>query len=1230
MEVKDFSKTQSTLEIPDLLSIQLESFRTLLQTGVPVEQRKKEGLEALFRESFSIEDVRKNFQLEYVRYDLGKPKYSPEEAIEKMVSYTVPLKLTLRLLKKESEKEKVKDIVEEEVFLCELPYMTDGGTFIINGIERVVISQLHRSPGLYFSREGEEFSALLIPYRGAWSEFVVDKHNILSVILDRRRRIGAATFFQAMGYSYEDIYKTLFTVAERPLVVGQIIAKAIYDENQVLYADTGETVTEEMIESLESKKIKKAYSIESRDVGVSIITKTIQADKRMPLDEAVKKIYIRLRNIVPHSTEIAKNIILGMLFDQRRFDLGKVGRYKLNRRIGRNVSLNNTGLEAEDFFMIIKKLLEHKEHRLAPDDIDHLANRRVRRVGELLENQFRNAIVQLVQNIRERVTYLDLNKATPNDLVNSRIVANAVTKFFTQNQLSQFMEQTNPLTELTHKRRISALGPGGLTKETAGFEVRDVHYSHYGRLCPIETPEGPNIGLIATAATFADIDQFGFISTPYWKVKDGAVTKKIEYLNPEEEEEFCIAQANTQLDEERKFLSKDIVCRKQGDVITVTPDKVDYMDITPKQLFAPSTIMIPFLEHDDADRALMGANMQRQAVPLLLPEKPLVATGVEGKFAVASGTVLIAPESGEVIKVDASNIVLNTEKGLKEYKLKKFLKSNQYTCLSQKPVVKPGTKVKKGELLADGPGTDSGQLALGRNVLVAFIPWYGYNYEDAIIVSEDLIKGDQFSSVQILDFELHARDTKLGPEEITRDIPGVTEEELATLDEFGIIRVGAKVGPGDILVGRITPKGETEFTPEERLLRAIFGEKAANVRDTSLRVEPGVSGIVIDRRILSRHYNDTLTRRLETEKIDEIKNHYDQRKKFFASELDRKISSLLIGEKAQINVRDNKNKLLLNTGEQFTEEFFKPGTGREFRVSKIKHLNRMIKDNKKTNEIKLAFEEYEKTLKTLDKNQKAEIEKLSRGDELPHGVLKSLTIFIAQKRRLSVGDKMSGRHGNKGVVSKVLPREDMPYLEDGTPVEIILNPLGVPSRMNIGQVLETHLGWAAKILGYQAICPIFEGATVEEIKAELKKAGLPEDGKVRVCDGRTGLPFDKKVVVGYIYVMKLIHMVDDKIHARSTGHYSLITQQPLGGKAQFGGQRFGEMEVWALEAYGAANTLQEMLTIKSDDVEGRGALYNALIRGENPPSPKIPASFSVLVKELAGLGLELVPEKEQK
>ncbi len=1228
MQIKDFSKVTSAsggLEIPDLLSIQLDSFRSFLQTDVPVAERKNIGLEALFKECLSISDMRKNFALEYVKYEIGDSKYSAEESIEKMASYTVPLKVFLRLIKKEHDSEKIKDVIEEEVFLCELPYMTDWGTFIINGIERVVISQLHRSPGLYFTKENEEYATLLIPYRGAWSEFVVDKNNILYIVLDRRRRINMATFFQAMGLSYEEIYASLYDVEKQPLAEGQIIAKPIIGDNQVVYAEVGDIVTTDLVELLNGKNIKQAYVVDGNIAGIEIINKTIKSEKKLSQEEAVKKIYTRLRNMVPHSTDIAKSIILGMIFDPRRFDLGAVGRYKLSRRIGQERSKAGMGLEKEDLFLIIKKLTEVKENRVPPDDIDHLANRRVRRVGELLENQIRSALQQLTQNIKERVTYMDLGKSSPNDLVNSRIVANAVTKFFTQNQLSQFMEQTNPLTELTHKRRISALGPGGLTKETAGFEVRDVHYSHYGRICPIETPEGPNIGLIATVATYANIDQYGFISSPYWKVKDGIVTKKIEYLNPQEEEDFCIAQANSPIDSNRKFTSKEIICRKKGDVITMSPEKVDYMDITPKQLFAPTTIMIPFLEHDDADRALMGANMQRQAVPLLVPEKPLVATGVEANFAVASNTVIIARESGTIVKVDASKIVLNTEKGLKEYKLKKFVKSNQYTCLSHKPTVLPNQRVKKGDLLADGPSTDNGQLALGRNVVVAYLPWYGYNYEDAIIISEDVIKEDKFTSIQILEFELQARDTKLGQEEITRDIPGVSEDELSGLDQFGIIRIGAKVSPGDILVGRITPKGETEFTPEERLLRAIFGEKAANVRDTSLRVEPGVSGVVIDRRILTRHYSDSLTKDIESDRVNEIKANYDLKKAFLLEQLNQRISQLLLNEKAKINIHDHKGKIVLRQGDEFTKEILN-----QIQAAKIRNLLKIIANDKKIDEMARALDEYEREIKLLSKNQKSDIEKISRGDELPHGVLKSVKVFISQKRKLAVGDKMAGRHGNKGVVSKILPREDMPFLADGTPVDIILNPLGVPSRMNIGQVLEAHLGWAAKLLGYQAVCPVFEGATIEEIKAEMKKAGIPESGKVKVYDGRTGELFDNEIVIGYTYMMKLVHMVDDKIHARSTGHYSLITQQPLGGKAQFGGQRFGEMEVWALEAYGAANSLQEMLTIKSDDVDGRSSLYNALIRGDNPPSPKVPASFSVLVKELAGLGLELIPEKERK
>ncbi|MEO0085843.1 MAG: DNA-directed RNA polymerase subunit beta, partial [candidate division WOR-3 bacterium] len=1045
--------------------------------------------------------------------------------------------------------------------------------------------------------------------------------------------------------------------------------------------------------------------------GMDIVANTLQADRTGSKEEALKRIYYRLRSIAPHSLEVAEQTILGMLFDRKRFDLGAVGRYKLNQRLLTKVPLTETGLLEADVLAIMSHLLlfagdgrlyllrvpaatveerdavltELKKADLVPesshwyerravlemtfydenrgrraekslkesgrkpvgettryqaDDVDHLSSRRVKRVGELLENQFRAALLQLAQNIRERAAFIDDTQLVPQELVNTRVVANAIMQFFTQSQLCQFMEQTNPLTELTHKRRVSTLGPGGLTKETAGFEVRDVHYSHYGRICPIETPEGPNIGLISTVSTYARVDQYGFLTTPYWRVKDGKVLTgkgREVYINPDEEDRYAIAQATSELTSDGRFARDEVICRRGGDVVTLGPAEVDFMDVSPKQIFAPSTVMVPFLEHDDADRALMGANMQRQAVPLLLPERPLVATGVEAKFAAESGAILLSPEDGVVTKVDARTVVLRSDRGLTEYKLRKYKKSNQYTCLSQRPMVRAGDTVKKGDLLADGPATHEGQLALGRNVLVAFLPWRGYNYEDAIIVSEELIKDDGFTSIQILEFEIHARETKLGSEEITRDIPGATEEELRDLDEFGVIRLGAEVGPGDILVGRITPKGETEFTPEERLLRAIFGEKAANVRDTSLRVEPGVFGVVVDRRILSRKLNDAMNRRLEKERIAEANHRYDLKKEFFQMRRDERVRAVLRGQKAAANAKDSRGRVLHKAGQPMTDEFLRSDS-----FSSVVNFEQLVSNPKLQMELRAATKEYDEALSQADKERRLEIERVSRGDELPHGVLKWVTVFIAQKRRLSVGDKMAGRHGNKGVVSKILPVEDMPYISvraddpdvsgtiremRGLTVDMVLNPLGVPSRMNLGQVLETHLGWAAKVLGYQAVCPVFQSATPEEIKEELKRAGLPEDGKIVLYDGRTGQPFDGKVTVGMMYMFKLIHMVDDKIHARSTGRYSLITQQPLGGKAQFGGQRFGEMEVWALEAYGAAHALQEMLTIKSDDVEGRSALYESLIRGKNPPRPKAPASFSVLVKELQGLGLELIPER---
>jgi DNA-directed RNA polymerase subunit beta len=1260
MAKKDFSKSRTFLEIPDLLSIQKESFFDFLQCCYdpadqkmkvrPAKDLKSEGLLAVFNEVFPIVEPHKGLTLEFVSYDLGEPKYSPHEALIKGVTYAVPLKAVFRMIHQPPEgfearrpasdeanasandgdsrsapvprsAPSLRDIPEQEVFFCEMPFMTDQGTFIINGVERVVVSQLQRSPGLYFAREGADQSALLVPLRGAWLEFVVDKHNAAVVLLDRKRRIPAATFLRALGYSHGEMMQQLVKTARGKPALGQVVAETVTADDEIL-ASPGDPVTDGLLSVFADKDVKEITYAAEDTPGVQTVSYSLRQDRALTQDDAIRRIYYRLRSIAPHSIEVAKSVIHGMLFDRRKFDLGRVGRYKLNQRLGTDISLDETGLRHEDLMGILRLLLDFADRGFQPDDADHLANRRVKRVGELLENQFRLALMQLSQSIRERAAFVEDEQLIPQELVNTRVISNAVMKFFTQNQLCQFMEQTNPLTDLTHRRRISALGPGGLTKETAGFEVRDVHYSHYGRICPIETPEGPNIGLISTAATYARIDEYGFITTPYWKVKDGLVTGQKDYLNPEEEDQKTIAQANTEIDAERRIVRKEVICRRKGDIITVPVAEVEYMDVSPKQIFAPSTVMVPFLEHDDADRALMGANMQRQAVPLLKPEKPLVGTGVEGKFARESGAVLVAQEQGEVSRVDARRILVRTETGFHEHVLRKFLKSNQYTCLNQTPLVREGQKVRKGTILADGSGTQDGELALGRNVFVAFLPWRGYNYEDAVVVSERVLREDMFTSIQILEFDVQARETRLGPEEITRDIPGATEDELRDLDEFGIVRVGAEVSAGDILAGRITPKAETEFTPEERLLRAIFGEKAANVRDTSLRVDPGVAGIIIERRVFSRKLGDALSRRLEEEKRKEADHLYELAKRFAAEKLEARLKTALLGHKADINVRDNKGKVVLKSGEAFGEEFF-----RETDVARLRTQDGLTGVSSRDTEVSAAFRAYDEALTASEVVRKQEHERVLRGDELPYGVNRWIRIFIAQKRRLAVGDKMAGRHGNKGVVAKVLPVEEMPYLADGTPVDVVLNPLGVPSRMNIGQLLEVHLGWAADKLGYEAVCPVFEGATPEEISSELDKAGLPRDGKVDLFDGRTGLPFGQKVTVGRAYLMKLIHMVDDKIHARSTGRYSLITQQPLGGKAQFGGQRFGEMEVWALEAYGAAHVLQEILTIKSDDVDGRSALYEALIRGKNPPQPKAPASFSVLIRELQGLGLELIPEK---
>jgi DNA-directed RNA polymerase subunit beta len=927
---------------------------------------------------------------------------------------------------------------------------------------------------------------------------------------------------------------------------------------------------------------------------------------------------------MPSTIDLAKRLIFGMLFDSQRFSLGRVGRHKLNARL--DSKAEDLVLLKEEVLTISKYLIQFAERRYPPDDMDHLSNRRVKGIGEQLYNVFRQSLLQLGQNAKERASFIDEEKATPLELLNSPVVSNSVTRFFTTGTVSQFMEQVNPLSELIHKRRLTALGPGGLTKETAGFEVRDVHYSHFGRICPIETPEGQNIGLITSLAYFSQIDEFGFIKTPYIKVKDGKITNKVDYVNAEDEENHIVVPCDElEFDDEGNILGREILARYRGEVLTVSPEKISYVTYSPKQLFSPSPALIPFLEHDDGDRALMGSNMQRQAVPLISTEAPYVMTGVEDTIALRAESVVIADEPGRVAYVDSKRILLETKSGIKEYRLRTFQKSNQYTCIHFRPAVRPGERVRKGQVLADGTSTKDGYLALGKNILVAFVPLWGYNYEDAIVVSERVLVQDKFTSIQVLEYELEARETRLGPEEITRDIPGASESDLVDLDESGIVRIGAEVKPDDILVGRITPRGDTELTPEERLLRAIFGEKATNVRDTSLRVEPGVFGTIIGCRVLTRNTQDPLARKVIEERRRNIEHRFDDRRQLLVAQRDAELRNLMENETLAENLMDKRGKEVAPKGKSFSMPELEELPFDRLRLSKIELVNKQ-----KNAELAKILSRSTDALVALEDELRTQLENASRGDDLPHGVLKSIKVYIAQKRNLSVGDKVSGRHGNKGVVSKILPVEDMPYLPDGTPVDVVLNTLGVPSRMNLGQILELILGYAAHRLGYHAVCHIFDSATIDEIKKELDTAGLPSSGKIKLRDGRTGDEFDNECTVGYMYLMKLIHMVDDKIHARSTGNYSLITQQPLGGKAQFGGQRFGEMEVWALEAYGAAHTLQEMLTIKSDDVEGRNALYEALIKGKNPPPPRMPASFNVLVKEMRGLGLNLIPIKEKK
>jgi DNA-directed RNA polymerase subunit beta len=1306
-----FAKIHEIIGIPNLIEIQQRSYEQFLQTRTPPQEREDTGLQGVFTSIFPISDYNDSASLEFVRYEFGDPKYTAEECLDKGMTYSVPLKVTLRLVvwdkQSGSEARSIRDIKEQEVYLGEMPLMTEHGTFIINGTERVVVSQLHRSPGVFFDHDSGTthssgktlYSARLIPARGSWLEFEFDANDVLHVRVDRRRTFLATILLRAIGFHSNEVILGLFYgrdtlhLQKRDLVLdldspgatGYRAAREVSDGKETVLA-AGKRITRAGLKRAQALKVKQvavarddvanrflAMDIVDRQTGevlaecgqeitpelldqfaergvesfavlagpdnreVFEIRETLLKDGTRSTEEALLEIYRRMRPGDPPTLESTKALLENIFFNPRRYDLSKVGRLKMNKKLGLEVRLEERVLRKDDIIAVIKYLLNAKRGDGQVDDIDHLGNRRVRAAGELLEDQFRIGLARMERAVRERMSTQELETLMPHDLVNAKPVTAALKEFFGSSQLSQFMDQTNPLAELTHKRRLSALGPGGLSRERAGFEVRDVHPTHYGRMCPIETPEGPNVGLIASLSTYARVNDFGFIETPYRRVRDGRVTDEIEYLTADEEERHVVAQANAELDGRNRFLSDRVSARMGGNSIMVPPDQIEYMDVSPKQLVGISTSLIPFLEHDDANRALMGANMQRQAVPLLRPHAPLVGTGMEFVAAKDSGAVVVAKRGGVVEAVSADRIIVRGNpkearsdgqengSGVDIYTLRKFKRSNQNTCINQKPIVARGEKVVRGQVIADGPATQTGELALGQNVLVAFMPWGGYNFEDAILISERLVKDDRFTSIHIEEFEIEARDTKLGKEEITRDIPNVGEEALKDLDESGIIRIGAEVKPGDILVGKVTPKGETVLTPEERLLRAIFGEKAEDVRDASLTVPPGISGTIVDVKVLSRKgvEKDDRAKWIEDEEVKRLRKDFEDEILIIASERDARIRRLLDDKSVGREVKGRGGrKVILAKKQKLTADVLAELSTEDMLEAAL------AVDDETAGEVTRLIEEAESQVQVLESLLEERIGRLKRGDELAPGVLKLVKVFVAMKRKLSVGDKMAGRHGNKGVIAKILPEEDMPYLPDGTPVEVVLNPLGVPSRMNVGQILETHLGWAVQALGLRAASPVFDGAAERDIKTMLKRGKLPGSGKTVLHDGRTGDPFHQEVAVGYIYLMKLAHLVDDKIHARSIGPYSLVTQQPLGGKAQFGGQRFGEMEVWALEAYGAAHTLQEILTVKSDDVIGRTKMYESIVKGENTLEPGLPESFNVLVKELQSLALDVELVKE--
>jgi len=1238
-----FEKIKTDVELPNLLDLQIGSFHEFLQEDISPSKRELSGLHEAFKSIFPLQDNHENYILEYMNYSIGKPRYSPRECSDRGITYSVSLKVKLKLkITDENDKKKIAEEITQDVYFGNIPYMTNKGTFIINGAERTVVTQLQRSPGAFFDQSfhpngAKLFNARIIPIRGSWIDFTTDINDILFTIIDRKRKFPATLLLRSLGFSSdEDIYNAFDLVLSldvskinsddysKYIIVDDIIDKSTGE----LFAESGKEINDSIIKALKDNNTKIIKVVNVKDnIDSMMINNTIKKDPTKSTEEALIRVYSLLRGSDAPNAEAAQKFIDRMFFHPKKYDLGQVGRYRLDKQF----DLNNKGKESvlthDDFIVVIKYLILMRKGLRRPDDIDHLGNRRVRTVGEQLKVQFNSALSRMIRTVYERMNLRESETITPQDLINSRLVTTVINTFFGTSPLSQFGDQTNPLAEITHKRRISSLGPGGLSRERAGFEVRDVHYTHYGRLCPIETPEGPNIGLISSLALMAKINNHGFIEAPYRKVEDKIVTNKIEYLSADDEDRTNIAQSGLNINNNNKITDSKLRVRSKGDFPIVDSQNVQYTDIVPNQILSVAAALIPFVEHDDANRALMGSNMQRQSVPLLKTESPIVATGMERKVAIDSKAVVLSPVNGTVVYVDSKKIVIKDNKfpqrivlrkdeNLCTIELLKYSRSNQNTCYNQKAIVKEGQKVKIGDVIADGAATDNGELSLGKNILVAFMPWNGYNFEDAIVISERLVKEDVFTSLHVNEIELEVRDTKRGEEELTPEIPNVSEDATSQLDEDGLIRVGAIVNEDDILIGKVTPKGETDPSPEEKLLRAIFGEKAGDVKDASKKAEPGVKGVVISTDLYKKTSKQSKAK--VNEMIKGLQKQKRESERTLRSNRDNIVKALL-NNKICLGVKAKReNKVLVKKGAKFTS---KKLDGLNFGLFSLK--NPWVSGDKSWEKIVAAFKSFDRNLIDLDEKLELDIFKLKEGDQLQPGILKLAKVYVANKRKISIGDKMAGRHGNKGVVATIVPEENMPFLEDGTPVDICLNPMGVPSRMNLGQLYETMLGWAGKILGEKYETPVFNGATPDEVTGKMKEAGLPSSGKVTLYDGLTGDKIDNPVLVGYMYMMKLFHMVDDKMHARSTGPYSLVTQQPLGGKAQFGGQRFGEMEVWALQAYGAAHLLREILTIKSDDIEGRSKVYSAIVKGEDLPEPSRPEAFNVFMKEIQGLGLDI-------